>query len=64
MTEKELLESIIRDSNRSEVEVKEFCKFHNITLEEYRRWLDRAIATRKKTIPSDYPKAIIKKTTS
>ena len=52
MKEKDLLESIIRDSNKDEQRVYEFCKFHNITLEEYRERLDRSIAARRKYTPN------------
>lgn len=61
MTKNEILESIKRDSGRTEEEIYEFCKRVNITLEQYREQLDRAIAARKRKMPPDYPKAIITK---
>ena len=46
MTEKELLDSIKRDSGRDEEEIREFCERLNITLMEYRAQLDRAMIAR------------------
>jgi hypothetical protein len=46
MTEKELLDSVKRDSGRNEEEIREFCERLNITLMEYRAQLDRAMIAR------------------
>jgi hypothetical protein len=56
---KKIMESLLKDTCRNEKEILEFCKFHGITLEEYRELVDRAIAARKQLVPDDYPKAKI-----
>lgn len=46
MTQKELLDSIKQDSGRNEEEIQEFCERCNLSLQEYRDLLDRALIAR------------------
>ena len=64
MTEKEreIIESIKRDTLRkTDEEILEFCRFNEITLEQYRKDVDRALAARAQKMPPNYPKAIIRR---
>lgn len=57
MTDEEIRESIKRDIGVSDEYIDEFCQHNNFSLSDYRNWLDRALAARRKDNPI-YPKRI------
>lgn len=63
MTEQEVRESIKKDIDVSDDYIDNYCKYNNLSVLEYREWLDRALKARKEPTPKDYPKAIITKNT-
>lgn len=55
MTDEEIRESIKKDlPHITDEYIDEYLKHNNKTLPEYRAWLDRALAARRKDNP-DYP---------
>ena len=55
MTDEEIRESIKLDlPHITDSDIDEFLKHNNMTLAEYRTWIDRALASRRKDNPN-YP---------
>ena len=55
MTDEEIRESLKNDLGVDDNFIDNFCEFNGMTLEEYRKWADRALAARRRDNP-DYPK--------
>ena len=61
MTETEVLNWLIEQTDKTVEEVREFCHFNNLTLDGYKEYVERAKAARAKSMPEDYPRAILTK---
>lgn len=54
-----LIESIKRDTGRTEQEIYDFCERCNISLEKHRENINKALEARATPYPPGYPKPIL-----